>query len=455
VRGRVYRPADHLQVAFSRLLQKVRRDQIASHGDLPGPNLYGFLKRVLNLAIEKQSGHERRLNPPKAGKNSRFKRYDHNPSDLRGIAKRADQDVFTAPEAAWLKFKIKNDVVFPGEFENFLQGRHAFPREVAREPRSGVELPDLRHGHIVDGSVTVGGSVDGFVVDSHKVGISSQLEIGFDKGYALRESAAKGGKCVFRRITGSATMGNGEHVAGFLREQSGGYKTGRPHDAMSYATTERLLRSPFGVERNEAISVVGRKAGHIGMRGLIVLGGGLLCAALGAMPTGAQTSGGTKPVSAEVKDSSPLAKEVHHQLLTLPFYSVFDNIGFSLEGNKVTLYGQVLRWSLKKHAEAEIKSIEGIEMVVNRIEVLPTLASDDDLRRSIYRSIFEDSTLSRYAVQAVPSIHIIVKNGDVSLEGTVGSAADRNLATARTNAVANMRSVKNNLLVQAKAGGGE
>ena len=209
------------------------------------------------------------------------------------------------------------------------------------------------------------------------------------------------------------------------------------------------------MKRNEAVraAAVGRKAGHIGMRGVIVLAGGLLCAALGAIPTGAQTSGGTKSVSAEVKDSSPLAKEVHHQLLTLPFYSVFDNIGFSLEGNKVTLYGQVLRWSLKKHAEAEIKSIEGIEVVVNRIEVLPTLASDDDLRRSVYRSIFEDSTLSRYAVQAVPSIHIIVKNGDVALEGTVGSATDRNLATARTNAVANIRSVKNNLLVQAKPGG--
>ena len=91
--------------------------------------------------------------------------------------------------------------------------------------------------------MTVGGSVDDFVVDRHKMGISSQLEVGFDKGYALRESAAKSGKCVFRRITGSATMGNGEHVAGFLREQSGGYKTGRARDAMSYATTERPLRS--------------------------------------------------------------------------------------------------------------------------------------------------------------------------------------------------------------------
>ena len=186
----------------------------------------------------------------------------------------------------------------------------------------------------------------------------------------------------------------------------------------------------------------------------ILLGGVLLCLAAGATLAGAQTSG-TRPIGAGVKDLSPLAREVHHQLLTLPFYSVFDNIGFSLEGNKVTLYGQVLRWSLKKNAEAEIKSIEGIDVVVDRIEVLPALASDDELRRSVYRSIFEDATLSRYAVEAVPSIHIIVKNGDVALEGTVGSAADKNLATARTNTLANVRSVRNNLVVQAKAGGGE
>ena len=458
MRGRVYRPADHLQVAFSRLLQKVRRDQIASHGDLPGPNLYGFLKRVLNLAIEKQSGHERRLNPPKAGKNSRFKRYDHNPSDLRGIAKRADQDVFTAPEAAWLKFKIKNDVVFPGEFENFLQGRHAFPREVAREPRSGVELPDLRHGHIVDGSVTVGGSVDGFVMDSHKVGVSGQLQISLDKSHALCNGTAKSGESVFRGVTGSAPMGNGEHVAGFLREQSGGYKTGRTRDAMSYATTERPLRSPISgaccVKPNNEARVVERRARHIGMPRVILQGGVLLCLATGAIFAGAQTSG-TRPTSAEVKDSSPLAREVHHQLLVLPFYSVFDNIGFSLEGSKVTLFGQVLRWSLKKNAEAEIESIEGIDVVVNRIEVLPASASDDELRRSIYRSIFEDLKLSRYAVEAVPSIHIIVRNGDVALEGTVSSAADKNLATARTNGLANVRSVKNNLIVQTKVGGEE
>jgi hyperosmotically inducible protein len=193
------------------------------------------------------------------------------------------------------------------------------------------------------------------------------------------------------------------------------------------------------------------------MRRVKTLRGGLLflCVGLGANCARAQAPVATKPTSADEKNSSPLAKEVHHQLLMLPYYSVFDNLGFSIEGNKVTLYGQVVRPSLKKNAEAEIKSIEGIDVVVNRIEVLPTSQSDDELRRSVYRSIFEDSTLSRYAVQAVPSIHIIVKNGDVTLEGAVASAPDRNLATARTGAVASVRNVKNNLVVRTKAGEGE
>jgi len=209
------------------------------------------------------------------------------------------------------------------------------------------------------------------------------------------------------------------------------------------------------VKPNKALSVVERKARQMRMHRVMTIGSLFLCVALAANRAAAQPRGGAKPASVEGKDSSPLAREVHHQLLTLPFYSVFDNLGFSLDGNKVMLYGQVVRSSLKKHAEAEIKSIEGIDVVVNRIEVLPASASDNELRRSIYRSIFEDSALSRYAVQAVPAIHIIVKNGDVTLEGTVASVADRNLATVRTSTVANIRNVKNNLVVRAKAGEGE
>src|SRR5258708_12208185 len=99
------------------------------------------------------------------------------------------------------------------------------------------------------------------------------------------------------------------------------------------------------------------------------------------------------------------------------WYSVCDNLAYKVEGDKVTLYGQVTRPSLKSDAESAVKSIEGVASVVNNIEILPPSPMDDQLRRAIYRAIYGDAGLSRYSIQAVPSIHIIVKNGNVTLEG--------------------------------------
>jgi hyperosmotically inducible periplasmic protein len=155
------------------------------------------------------------------------------------------------------------------------------------------------------------------------------------------------------------------------------------------------------------------------------------------------------------KNQPSLAREIHQQLLTLPFYSVFDVITFSLDGRKVTLSGEVLRPTLKVHAEAAIKSIEGIDTVINQIEVLPNSTSDNELRRGIYRAIFEDPTLAVYAVQTVPAIHIIVKNGNVTLEGAVRLQSDKNLAGLWASKLANVASVKNNLIVRSNRNAGE
>jgi osmotically-inducible protein OsmY len=160
------------------------------------------------------------------------------------------------------------------------------------------------------------------------------------------------------------------------------------------------------------------------------------------------------PVKSSAKPAesaaTSLSREIHHQILVLPFYSVFDSINFTLEGHKVTLTGQVLRRALKENAEGAIKSIEGVDMVVNQIEVLPTSPADDEIRRAVYRALYEDSTLQKYAVQSVPPVHIIVKNGSVMLEGTVESTADKNLAGTRAGGVANTSGVKNDLMVRAK-----
>lgn len=143
-----------------------------------------------------------------------------------------------------------------------------------------------------------------------------------------------------------------------------------------------------------------------------------------------------------------LKNEVRHQLVMLPYYSVFDNLQYKLEGDKVTLLGQVIRPTLKSDAQNVVKSIEGVATVDNQIEVLPPSPMDDRIRRAEYRSIYGASGLFLYAQQAVPSIHIIVKNGHVTLEGVVARDADKQLAGVRANTVPGVFSVTNNLVVE-------
>jgi hyperosmotically inducible protein len=143
-----------------------------------------------------------------------------------------------------------------------------------------------------------------------------------------------------------------------------------------------------------------------------------------------------------------LGEQIRHKLVMLVDYSVFDNLAYRINGSTVELYGQVVRPSLRKGAEKEVQKIEGVERVVNRIEVLPASFYDDRLRVQLYRSIYSDSALSRYSMQAVPPIHIIVKNGHVTLEGVVANTSERNLAALKANSVPLTFSVQNNLRVE-------
>jgi hyperosmotically inducible protein len=172
-----------------------------------------------------------------------------------------------------------------------------------------------------------------------------------------------------------------------------------------------------------------------------------LLAVLIAVTTTPARGQNTSHQRSEKKMQENLVKEVRHQLLLLPYYSVFDNLLFRVEGDKVTLLGQVVRPTLKSDAENAVKSIEGVASVNNQIEVLPVSPMDDQLRRAVYRAIYGDPVLSRYGMSALPSIHIIVKNGNVTLEGVVDSESDKNLANLRASAVPNVFSVTNNLTV--------
>src|SRR6185436_10912492 len=143
-----------------------------------------------------------------------------------------------------------------------------------------------------------------------------------------------------------------------------------------------------------------------------------------------------------------LAKRVRHELVTLPYYGVFDNLAYSINGGTVTLYGQVVRASTRSDAAGRVKRIAGVTRVVNNIEVLPLSGFDDSIRARTYRSIAQMGGLYRYLRGTNPSLHIVVDRGHVTLEGVVSGSGDRNLAYIAANRVPGVFSVTNNLRVE-------
>ncbi|NOT62351.1 MAG: BON domain-containing protein [Acidobacteria bacterium] len=154
-----------------------------------------------------------------------------------------------------------------------------------------------------------------------------------------------------------------------------------------------------------------------------------------------------RQMNGEERARASLVREVRHELVTLPYYGVFDWLQFEAQADgTVTLQGQVTRPTLKSDAENVVKDIESVTKVNNQIEVLPLSPNDDRIRRAIYLTLFNfDSPIYRYGMGAVPSIHIIVKNGNVTLKGIVDSEGDKNLANVRVNGISGVFSVKNEL----------
>lgn len=147
------------------------------------------------------------------------------------------------------------------------------------------------------------------------------------------------------------------------------------------------------------------------------------------------------------KSEERITREVRHELLMLPFFGVFDNIAFKVDGYNVTLLGQVVRPVTKSDAENVVKRIEGVEKVDNQIEVLPPSPMDDRLRHRLFRAIYQYPALQKYELGVQKPIRIIVKSGRLTLEGVVDSDADKNLVGLRANGVSGIFSVTNNLQV--------
>ena len=154
-----------------------------------------------------------------------------------------------------------------------------------------------------------------------------------------------------------------------------------------------------------------------------------------------------RPITARAAER--LQREVRHELVTLPYYSVFDNLEYQIRGYDVTLRGQVTRPTLRSDAERVVKRIEGVERVINRIEVLPLSSTDDRIRRAEFFTLFSDrSPLFRYGWGPNPPIHIVVKAGHVTLVGVVDNPRDRDVAGLLAKQVAGVFSVTNKLHVK-------
>ena len=150
-------------------------------------------------------------------------------------------------------------------------------------------------------------------------------------------------------------------------------------------------------------------------------------------------------VRAREMEESRVERQIRKEIVTLPFYSIWDHIEYRLDGDKVTLMGSVYRPSMKKSVERVVKNIEGISTVKNEIEIQPTSSQDDQIRRAAYRAIYGHPALQNYQLRAVPPIHIIVENGNITLEGVVQNSMDKNVAGVQANSVSGAFKVTNNL----------
>ena len=169
---------------------------------------------------------------------------------------------------------------------------------------------------------------------------------------------------------------------------------------------------------------------------------------IGTSAWGKAAQGAAPPDRGTANYEKWLAREVGHELIQVPWLSVFDNLQYAVRGTEITLSGQVWQPVTKQDAETAVKHIEGVTKVNNNIEVLPNSPMDDEIRRAEYRAVYGAPELQRYAMGVLPSIHIIVKNGHVTLAGTVDNEMDKNVALIRAKSVPNVFSVDDKLQVE-------
>ena len=187
------------------------------------------------------------------------------------------------------------------------------------------------------------------------------------------------------------------------------------------------------------------------MRLGIGLAGSAFAAAVASAPLCGMSSpqqAAASEAGAQVIAAGAVVEQIQHELTSLADYGVFDALAFRVKDGTVTLVGQVTEPVVRDDAERAVKRIPGVRSVVNQIEVLPLSRVDDQIRRNVYYAVYAYGPLARYDLGSQPAIRIIVKNGNVTLVGSVANAMDRDLVYRRASAVPGVFSVTNRLLIE-------
>jgi osmotically-inducible protein OsmY len=167
-------------------------------------------------------------------------------------------------------------------------------------------------------------------------------------------------------------------------------------------------------------------------------------AAAGTLLAGLSLLGGVSYAA----DDAQISRGVFHEIAGYPYYTLWDQIDFTVANGQVELTGAVSQPYKKRDIERLVNKVPGITSVADNIKVLPLSEFDNRLRRVVANAIYRDPVLSRYAGMGWAPIHIIVDNGHVTLTGMVNSDLEKQVAGMRASQAMTFGAVVNHLVVE-------
>ena len=171
---------------------------------------------------------------------------------------------------------------------------------------------------------------------------------------------------------------------------------------------------------------------------------------LGLLVAGVMATAGFAATTTSVPaPDAQIAQQIAKEIRMYSRYTIWDHVNLRVNNGEVQLLGEVSQPWKKQDLERLAMNVPGVTSVANELKVLPLSSFDNDIRIRVARAVYGHPSLSRYSMQAVPPIHIIVDNGRVKLEGVVNSDMEKTIAGIQAGSAGlSFGAVENNLRVE-------